>query len=253
MTKFEIAAVKARRVLHRLVPGNGKRPFSSVVLTAAGSGERMGGVCKALFPLNGKPCIRYSLELFQDCDFIDEIIITVRKEDRPAIEKFLSANAFQKVKTVVLGGSTRQESVKNGFLAISKESELVWIHDAARPALTKRDLDLLYKTVCRRGAATASNTMTDTVKRTGKGGVITETVPRMDLVTVQTPQVFRTDLYRVALAYAEKDGIEATDDCSLAQHAGFSVYPCETSRENLKLTTPDNAPTLERILKEKDS
>ncbi len=253
MTKPEIAAVKIRNFLSRLVPGDGKRPFSSVIVAAAGSGTRMGGVVKALFPLNGKPCLWYSLDLFEKNSLIDEVILVIREEDRKDVERFLEEHPFQKVKAVVTGGETRQASVKNGFAAVSEKCGLLWIHDAARPALTENDLETLSRAALRCGAACAANRAIDTVKRVGKNGMILETVPRDDLVTVQTPQVFRTDLYRVSLALAEKDGFTATDDCALAEHAGFSVFPCETGRANLKLTTPDQVSLLEKILKEQGS
>ena len=252
MTKPEIAAVKIRQFLSRLVPGDGKRLFSSAIITAAGSGTRMGGAVKALVPLAGKPCLWYSLDAMERCERIDEVILTIRREDRPLFESFLKDFPFRKVKALAEGGATRQESVKNGFQAVSAKSDLVWIHDGARPVLTGADLEKLFQAVTRYGAATAANSMVDTVKRVGKNGRITETVPRDDLFTVQTPQVFRTDLYRVSLALAEKDGFTGTDDCSLAEHAGFSVYPCETNRGNLKLTTQDQVLLLEGILKEMD-
>lgn len=253
MNKLEIAAVKVRNSVNQLFPGNYEKIFSSGIITAGGSGTRLGGSPKQLRELCGKPCILYSLLAFQACKDIDEIIVVVKDGQEDEIERLCKENGITKLKAVVLGGFSRQESVCNGFMQISSKSKIVAIHDAARPLILPSQISLLLEEANRYGAATAAKKCADTMKRADDKGMITETVPREDLYAVQTPQVFKADLYRVALALSKRDGFLVTDDCSLAENAGFSVKLCELDGPNFKLTTQDDLITITSILKEREN
>ncbi len=251
MTGIEIAAVKFRNQLNRLFPNGNKRPFASAIITAAGSGIRMGGVSKQRVLLAGNPCLLYSLQAFEQCEGIDEIIITAKSGEEAEIQELCQANCISKLKRVVTGGQTRQESVKNGFSYVNRNAELVAIHDAARPLIKPSAIQSLLDAAKRYGAACAAERMVDTVKLGNGKDMVVKTIPREELFTVQTPQVFKCDLYRVSLALAEKDGIAVTDDCSLAEHAGFPIKLCQISSCNLKLTRPEDARILSAILEER--
>lgn len=251
MTKLEICAVRVRNKLNQVFPSSKKQWFCSAIITAAGSGTRMGGISKQILPLNKKPCIAYSLLAFQNCNDINEIIITAKASEVKILREICEKYGITKLKEIIPGGSTRQESVSLGFTAVSKGSDIVAIHDAARPLILADQITELICNAKRYGASTAAMPMYDTVKRGDKNGIAVETVPREGLFTVQTPQVFKTDLYRVALAIAEKDGFTATDDTSLAEHAGFPVKLCQVSPMNTKLTTSFDVDIITSLLKER--
>ena len=253
MLKLEIASIKFQNALNKVFPNSKKEYFSSAIITAAGSGTRMGGVSKQLLDLCGKPCLLYSLLAFEHCCDVSEIIVVARESEEEIIRDLCRDYGVSKLKAVVFGGDTRQASVSNGFFAISKKSDFVLIHDAARPLISPEAISKLLKEARRFGAATAAKKVSDTIKRSVDGKFISETVPRDDLFAVQTPQVFKTDLYRVALALAEKDKIDVTDDCSLAEHAGFSVKLCDLGIQNIKLTTADDLNLVKSILMEREN
>ncbi len=253
MSKIEVAAIKFQNALNRVFPHSKSEFFSSAIITAAGSGTRMGGISKQLMDLCGKPCILYSLLAFENCSEISEIIVVAKQGEENLVRKICDENGITKLKKIVLGADTRQASVKNGFLAISKKSDFVLIHDAARPLILPESVAKLLADARRYGASCAAKKVSDTIKRSKKDGFISETVPRDDLYSVQTPQVFKTDLYRVSLSLAEKDKITVTDDCSLAEHAGFSVKLCDVGSPNFKLTTPEDAETIKSILMERNN
>ncbi|MBQ3865604.1 MAG: 2-C-methyl-D-erythritol 4-phosphate cytidylyltransferase, partial [Clostridia bacterium] len=211
----------------------------------------MGGISKPLYPLNGKPCIAYSLAAFGACQEIGEIVLVVRPEDEDGIREAADQVKINKPLKIVHGGKTRQESVQNGFLAIDPKADLVAIHDGARPLITPEAISLVLRDAIRHGAATFAARVTDTVKRAGDGLFIAETLDRDELFLVKTPQIFLTDLYRVSLALAQKNGLSVTDDNALAENAGFKVKLTLVDEDNDKLTVPSDAARLERILKER--
>lgn len=253
MNKIEISAVKLKNSLDLLFPGNYEKQFASAIITAGGSGSRLGGQPKQLRELCGKPCILYSLVAFQNCKDINEIVVVVRAGQEDTIIDLCNQYKITKLSSVITGGETRQESVANGFLAVSKKCNLVAIHDAARPLILSNQISKLLESANRYGGATAAKKACDTMKRGDKNSMILETVSREELYNVQTPQVFKADLYRVALALANKDRFTGTDDCSLAEHAGFSVKLVELDGPNFKLTTEDDLFTINAILKEREN
>lgn len=253
MNKLEIASVKFKNTINRLFPGKYEKSFSSAIITAGGSGSRLGGIPKQLRDINGKPCISYSLSSFQACGDIDEIVIVAKADQVDEMTRICKDNQISKLKAVIIGGSTRQESVLNGFAAISPESKLVAIHDAARPLILPAQISMLLENAAKYGAASAAKKCADTMKRADRNQMILETVSRENLYAVQTPQVFKTDLYRVSLAIAKRDNFAVTDDCSLAEHAGFDVMLCELDGPNYKLTTDDDLFTITSILKEREN
>ena len=253
MNKLEITSVKIQNSLNRIFPGKYEKKYSSAIITAGGAGTRLGGDPKQLRELNGKPCILYSLLAFQNCKSINEIVVVARDEHESVIKKLCEEHKITKLCAIARGGETRQESVYNGFLAISKKANMVAIHDAARPLILPEQIELLLEQANRYGASTAAKKAVDTIKRADSNGFILETVPRDDLFNVQTPQVFKTDLYRVATALANKDCFTGTDDCSLAEHAKFPVKLCELNGPNFKLTTQEDLLTITAILKEREN
>src|SRR5262249_14903291 len=140
---------------------------------------------------------------------------------------------------VVKGGARRQDSVANGFDAVAANADVVLIHDAARPFVTADLIDRTIDAAAAHGAAIAALQSRDTIKRGGRDGVITDTIPREEIYLAQTPQGFRRDILAKAIA-AGRGGVDATDEAMLAEHAGFTVHVVDGDPGNVKITTADD-------------
>ena len=205
------------------------------VIVAAGNASRMGGVDKIMADLGGKPVIRRTAESFQDCDAVKEIVVVTRQDLIIPIGDLL--HDLPKLRAVVAGGKTRQESVALGLNALSEKTRLAAIHDGARPLVTWQLIDRVVRAANTYGAAAPAVPVKDTVKVVS-GGLVESTPDRAKLRAVQTPQVFDFDLLRGALKKAADTGAAVTDDCSAVEQMGMSVKIVEGEERNLKVTTP---------------
>ena len=230
----------------------GKSPKGAitVIIAAGGSGERMGGVSKPLISLCGRPAIEYSLDAFSACDEVVSIYISAKGGDLTTYYEYIASGKYPKLKGIVKGGSTRGESVENAFLEVfSKEkTDFVAIHDGARPLITPEEIRRAATTAAKYGSGVCASMATDTVKRASFGRCVKESVDREGLWLLSTPQIFDTDIFHTALSAAKRDGFSATDDSSLLEHAGFTVMLSEASRNNIKLTYPEDIVVAEAIL-----
>lgn len=217
------------------------------VIVAAGTASRMGGIDKVMAELDGKPMIFRTVQTFQDCDAVSEIVIVTRPDLIIPITN-LTKN-MEKVKIVVAGGKSRQESVGLGLNALSDKVKLAAIHDGARPLVTWQVIDRAIRAANSYGAAAPAVPVKDTIKVV-TGGIVKNTPDRATLQAVQTPQVFDIDLLRGALKKAEKDGSQVTDDCSAVELMGFSVKIVEGDERNIKVTTPMDLKIAELLLEE---
>ncbi len=205
------------------------------VIVAAGNASRMGGIDKVMAPLKGEPMIVHTVRTFDSCDAISEIVIVTR-EDLILPIQGLCRN-FPKVKAVVVGGGSRQESVNLGLNALSEKVKLAAIQDGARPLITWQVIDRVVRAANTYGAAAPAIPVKDTIKVV-EGRVIKETPDRSKLFAVQTPQFFDFDLLRGALKKAALDNAEVTDDCSAVERMGMVVKIVEGDEKNIKVTTP---------------
>ena len=217
------------------------------VIVAAGSASRMGGIDKVMAELKGEPMIVRTVRAFQNCDAIKEIIIVTREDLIRPISGLCSK--MDKVKAVVVGGSSRQESVGLGLNALSSDVQLAAIHDGARPLITDAVIDRTVRAAHSYGAAAPDIPVKDTIKVV-KSGLVAETPDRAALQAVQTPQVFDFDLLRGALKKAEEEKAAVTDDCSAVERLGMSVKIVEGDERNLKVTTPLDLKIAELLLEE---
>ena len=217
------------------------------VIVAAGSASRMGGIDKVMAPLGGEPMITRTVRAFQECDAVSEIVIVTREDLILPINSL--CKEFPKVKAVIAGGKTRQESVGNGLNALSKEVKLAAIHDGARPLITWQLIDWVIRAANTYGAAAPAIPVKDTIK-TVEGGLVVNTPERAKLRAVQTPQVFDIELLKGALLKAYQDGAEVTDDCSAVERLGMKVKIVEGDEKNLKVTTPMDLKIAEMLLEE---
>lgn len=217
------------------------------VIVAAGSASRMGGIDKVMAALGGEPMIVRTVQAFQQCGAIADIVIVTR----PDLIRPISALCAQmdKVRMVVAGGQSRQESVALGLNALPKGVELAAVHDGARPLITDAVIDRTVRAANSYGAAAPAVPVKDTIKVV-RGGLVTDTPDRASLQAVQTPQVFDFDLLRGALKKAAEDAAAVTDDCSAVERLGMAVKIVEGDERNLKVTTPMDLKIAEMLLEE---
>ena len=218
-----------------------------VVIVAAGSASRMGGIDKVMAQLKGEPMIVRTVRAFQQCDAVKEIVIVTREDLIRPISSLCAQ--MDKVKAVVAGGKSRQESVWLGLNALSKDVKLVAIHDGARPLITNAVIDRTVRAAHTYGAAAPAVPVKDTIKVV-KSGLAMATPDRANLRAVQTPQVFDFDLLRGALKKAEEESASLADDCSGVERMGMSVKIVEGDERNLKVTTPLDLKIAEMLLEE---
>ncbi len=225
-----------------------KLKYCGAVIVAAGSASRMGGIDKIMAPLCGEPVIVRSVREFQNCDAIREIVIVTRPELIVPIMDL--CHGFSKVRAVVVGGQSREESVMMGLNTLSDRCTLAAIHDGARPLITWQTIDRVVRAANSYGAAAPAIPVKDTVKQV-QGGIVKQTPDRTTLRAVQTPQVFDFDLLRGALKKAMQEGTKLTDDCSAVENLGMSVKIVEGDEENIKITTPLDLKIAQMLLEER--
>ena len=221
--------------------------YCGAVIVAAGTASRMGGIDKVMAPLGGEPMIVRTVRTFQECDAIREIVIVTRSELIVPIMDLCSG--FDKVRAVVMGGSSRPESVQAGLNALSKQTKLAAIQDGARPLVTWQVIDRAVRAAGSYGAAAPGIPVKDTVKVV-HGGVVKTTPDRSTLQALQTPHVFDIDLLRAALKHARDTGAAITDDCSAVENLGMSVKIVEGDERNIKVTTPMDLRIAQLLLEE---
>ena len=225
------------------------RTGNYAVVVAAGRGVRMGAaVNKVLLPLCGEPVIRHAVRAFCEADKIDGVVVVASSDETEQMRAALCG--LEKVCAIVPGGSTRQESVKNGLDALPKEARIALVHDGARPLISRELIARCIRQTEDCGSAVVCTPVTDTVK-VEKDGCVVRTLDRSQLRAVQTPQCFCAGELKAAYEAAARDGVSVTDDASVMEHAGHSVHLLESSEVNFKLTTPEDLRRAEDIIGER--
>ena len=228
------------------------KKYVSAIILAAGSGSRMGGkVTKQRMSILGESVLSRSVRAFCECDIIDEVIVVCRKDEIDWVAEEL--DDFEKVCVILPGGDSRAESASIGFFAASYDADYIAIHDAARCLVTSQNIEDVVKAAFIHRAATASTKVTDTVKGLGSDGFVEGTVDRRTLVCAQTPQVFQREIYESALdLLREIDNLDnLTDDNMLVECAGHRIYPVDTGKYNIKITTAEDIAYAEFLLQNK--
>lgn len=220
--------------------------YNVAVILAAGNGTRMEmDKSKMLLEIGGKTVIERSVAVFSEMPEIDEIIVVCRECDVEIFSELLDDEI-----TFVIGGSTRQQSVINAVETID-ECDCIIIHDGARPLVTQKAIiNTLDKAQVYSAAATGV-AVKDTLKIVDENLLIIGTPDRKNLVSIQTPQIFRFDLYKKALAKAVKNNKDYTDDCQLVENLGEKVYVVFGDYDNIKITTKSDISLAENILKKR--
>lgn len=216
-------------------------PCVTAIVPAAGPGKRFGqGVKKPFADLLGKPLVVWALEVLEACPEVREIVPVFRAEDLKDADDLLKKWKFSKVRNPAPGGRERQDSVFNGLSFVSDRSCTVLIHDGARPLLTREIMDKTLNGLRDFDGAVSAVPPKDTIKEASAGGLVTKTLRRNTLWSVQTPQVFPFATIMRAFEQAAKEGYYSTDDSALVEMMGGRVNIVPGSYENIKVTTPDD-------------
>ncbi|MDI6779644.1 MAG: 2-C-methyl-D-erythritol 4-phosphate cytidylyltransferase [Bacteroidota bacterium] len=213
-----------------------------VVIPAGGIGKRFGSdKPKQFLEINGMPILQLTIQKFQTCDAIDFIVVVSHTDFVEETQKLVYQNQFTKVKSIVVGGEHRQDSVWNGIKEILIFSvDIILIHDGVRPFVTnKLILDIINATE-EYDAAVPGLAPKDTIKISDDNGFLVETPYRQLLYAVQTPQGFKTDLIVKAYEKAFYDKFYGTDDASLIERLRRKVKLIEGDYRNIKITTKDD-------------
>jgi len=223
--------------------------MTSAIIVAAGRGTRMGAnVDKLWLEVAGRPVIAHTWGKFNAAGNIDEIILVVRDGMQPHFTELAQQFHFQKKFQLVPGGKERQDSVGNGLAAVAAATEIVVIQDAARPCTTEALIAATIQAARETGAAVAAQPVTDTLKETADGRLILRTVDRSKLWAVQTPQTFRVEVIRRALAAAREKNLQLTDDTAACELIGQPVRLVKSTTPNPKVTVPADLPFIESLL-----
>ncbi|MEO6590187.1 MAG: 2-C-methyl-D-erythritol 4-phosphate cytidylyltransferase [Pyrinomonadaceae bacterium] len=223
--------------------------MNSAIIAAAGSGTRFGSkIPKQFLEIAGKPLILHTIELFENCSAIDEIILILAKNE---IEKFREVSKNQqlkKLKKIIPGGKTRAESVSNGLNAVDEKCKIVAVHDGARPLVSIAEITETVEKARETGAACLAAKVTDTIKKIA-GDKIVKTIDRETLRRALTPQCFKIEILREAFANADLNEV-VTDECFLVEKLGYKIAFVDGSAKNIKITTREDFLVAEVFLQE---
>lgn len=219
----------------------------SVVLLAGGKGKRMGATMpKQYLPLLGQPIALYSFYTFSHMLQVKEIIVVCDPSYNDIFQD-AKGNCQPDLK-FALPGKERQDSVYNGLQAVDSNSELVCVHDSARPLVLQEDVKKVLKDGLLNGAAVLGVPVKATIKEANTESFVVRTLDRKTLWEMQTPQIIKPELLRKGFELVNREGLEVTDDVSIVEHLKHPVYITEGSYTNIKVTTPDDLLLAERIL-----
>ncbi len=217
----------------------------AAILPAAGLGTRMGAdTPKQFLELDGVPIVMLSLRRIASCELVTEIIVATRGDGVARLEEQIREEKFQQKVRVVRGGDSRQDSVARALEEVSSDTEIVLVHDAVRPFVTREQITRVIEEARRCQAAILGIPAMDTVKEVKRASLpedvalITATIPRERVVLAQTPQAFSTKLLKEAFARAQADGVSASDEAGLVERLGHDVHVVLGSERNIKITKP---------------
>jgi len=210
-----------------------------VVIAAGGRGKRLGGkIPKQFLRLDGVSILQRTVEAFASERSVDEIVIASAPEHIRKVERLLAGIGCRKHLTIVPGGKERQDSVWNGMHGFLSTPDIVIVHDAARPLITRKVIRSVIHAARTYGAAVVGVKLNDTIKVEGKKGFYTHTLDRSKLWAVQTPQGFRFDFLLKAHRAARRSRYLGTDEASLVERLKIPVRIVEGDRMNMKITAP---------------
>ena len=223
--------------------------MNTAIIVAAGSGRRFGGEKpKQFLEIGGKPLLIHTLEKFENCPLINEIILVIASDQLINYREIAIKYRLRNVAKIVFGGKTRAESVFKGLSVIeSATAEIVAVHDGARPFVTAEEITATLEKAMETGAACLVAPVTDTIKEVADGKIL-GTVERAKLRRALTPQAFHFEILRNAFFGADLSE-SATDECYLVEKLGYKISIVEGSAKNIKITTREDWDLAETFLK----
>jgi 2-C-methyl-D-erythritol 4-phosphate cytidylyltransferase len=224
----------------------------TAIVLAAGRSTRMGGgLNKQFIELLGKPLVCYSLAAFEQCCVIDAIVLVRRPDCAAQAEQIVRDFGFKKVVAFADGGPERQNSVWNGLEKCDPATEIVAVHDGARPLTTPALIEATVASARSFGTGIAATKVVDTIKEANDDKTVIRTVDRTKLWAVQTPQTVRFQLLREAYAKVFEKDVVVTDEAAAVERLGHRVDLVETGFLNLKITTPADLALAEALLRQR--
>ena len=219
------------------------------IIAAAGAGTRMASDRpKQFLLLAGQPVIFRTLQVFEECDSIDEVIVVLPAAESAGFLSLAGKYGVRKLARVVPGGATRADSVKRGLLAIrAATAEIIAVHDGVRPFVTADEISRTVAAAKADGAAILVAPVTDTIKQVSDEQVV-KTLDRSSLRRALTPQCFRYELLRDAYQHADVNDPSLTDESALVEQLGRRVSIVEGSARNIKITTLEDLVIAEGFL-----
>ena len=213
----------------------------SAIFPAAGRGSRMkANRNKILLELAGETILVQTLKKFAKVDRISNLIVAVAEDEIPLISTLLESKNFSKPIQIVAGGSERQFSIFNAIKFVPPESEIVLVHDAARPLVSIETINRVINAAIEFGGSIAAVPEKNTIKIATEDQFVQKTLPRNRLWEIQTPQAFRREIIEQAYESAMSENFLGTDDSSLVERIGAPVKIVESDPYNIKITTPDD-------------
>ena len=229
-----------------------EKRFCSAIIPAAGKGSRMGTAIKKQFlQLLGKEVIIHTLERFEQCEAIDEIIVVTSGDMVDAMKALLTKYGMKKVTQVIAGGKERQDSVYQGLLHVNEKADVIVVHDGLRPFVQEQDLIKTIEVAREEGACILGVPVKDTIKVCNKNQEVISTPARKTLWAIQTPQVFRKDILQKGYHKAYQEGFMGTDEAMLVERLGIGVKVATGSYDNIKITTKEDLFLAEALLARK--
>ncbi|WP_411169510.1 2-C-methyl-D-erythritol 4-phosphate cytidylyltransferase [Clostridium sp. MB05] len=220
----------------------------SAIILAGGKGKRMSSkISKQYIELKGKPILYYTLTKFINCKEVDNIILVLPKDEIEFCKREILEIYSLKVDMIVEGGKERQDSVFNALMEIN-DSEIILIHDGARPFTSEKIIKDGIKYAKLYGAAAPGVTPKDTIKVVDENGFSKHTPDRKDLFAIQTPQVFKLEVIKECHKKIKEENISVTDDTMVVEHYNNKVYLYNGDYTNIKVTTPEDLILAEKLL-----
>jgi 2-C-methyl-D-erythritol 4-phosphate cytidylyltransferase len=224
----------------------------TAILLAAGRSTRMGGgPNKQFIELLDKPLVYYSLAAFEQCCVVDAVVLVRRPDYAQQAEQIVRDCKFKKVAAFADGGAERQNSVWNGLEKCDPSTDIVAVHDGARPLVTPALIESTIASAHAYGTGIAATKVVDTVKEANEDKTVVRTVDRTKLWAVQTPQTVKFSLLRDAYAKVFGKKLVVTDEAAAVELLGQEVHLVETPFLNLKITTPSDLAIAEALLRQR--
>lgn len=225
---------------------------TTAVIVAGGKGLRMGmNQNKQFIPLQEREVIAHTISVFEASDCIQEVILVTAEDNMEQMKALSLQYDWRKVRKIVVGGAERQDSVWCGLQELEAESEIVLIHDGARPFVTQSMIKESIEQAKEMGACVVGMPVKDTIKVCDGKQMVLDTPNRQTLWQTQTPQTFQKELIQKAYAYAREQNYQGTDDSSLVEYLGEAVLMIQGSYDNIKITTRDDLLIAMKILEER--